>query len=319
MKHLLLVLAAALPSLASATSAISLSPDMFLDQALKSDTIAYEIVEGLTTEVGQRLAGTEAEARARTWAVTKLKSMGFSNVHVEPFDMPVWVRGTETAEIVAPFPQKLVLTALGNSGATPAGGITAEVIGFDGMDALKAADPASVRGKIVFVDHHMMANQDGSGYGPFGAPRRQGPSIASKLGAAAIVVRSIGTDHSRAPHTGVQTFADGAKPIPAAALSVSDAMNLSRMLSRGKPVTMHLVLTPRQTGIHKSGNVIAEIPGSDPSAGIVLVGGHLDSWDLGTGAIDDGAGRRDIDSRRQASARQRTADAPHDPRRLVRR
>ena len=290
MKHLLL-LAAAIPSLTLAAPA---SPPQSIsqlrDSVLQNDTFAYDIVEGLTTEVGQRLAGTEAETRARTWAVAKLKAMGFSNVHVEPFDMPVWVRGTETAEIVAPFPQKLVLTALGNSGATPAGGITAEVIGFDGIDALKAAEPASVRGKIVFVDHHMMANQDGSGYGPFGAPRRQGPSIASKLGAAAIVVRSIGTDHSRAPHTGVQTFADGARPIPAAALSVSDAMNLSRMLSRGKPVTMHLVLTPRQTGIHESGNVIAEIPGSDPSAGIVLVGGHLDSWDLGTGAIDDGAG-----------------------------
>src|SRR5215210_1803389 len=186
------------------------------DAALKDD-IAWDIVEGLTTEVGQRLAGTEAEARARDWAVRRLTALGFSNVHVEPFDMPVWVRGEERAEIVSPFPQSLVLTALGNSGATPPGGITAEVVAFDSVAALEAAPDAAVRGRIVFIDHRMTPTQDGSGYGQFGAPRRQGPTIASRKGAAAIVVRSIGTDHHRNPHTGVQTFGAGARPIPAAA------------------------------------------------------------------------------------------------------
>jgi len=240
--------------------------------------------------VGQRLAGTEAEARARDWAVVKLKALGFKNVRIEPYDMPTWVRGVETAEIVSPFPQKLVLAALGNSGATPVGGLTAPVIYFESVDALKAAKPADVSGKIVFVDHRMARAQDGSSYGVFGAARRQGPSVASKLGAAAIVIRSIGTDSSRAPHTGVQSWADGANAIPAAALSIADAENLARMIERGKPVTMKLVLTPRQTGLQKSGNVIAEVPGTDPAAGLVLIGGHLDSWDLGTGAIDDAAG-----------------------------
>jgi hypothetical protein len=252
--------------------------------------VGYDIVEGLTTEVGQRLAGTEAEARARTWAVARLKALGFANVRVEPFDMPVWVRGAETAEIVAPFPQRLVLAALGNSGATPAAGITAEIVGFSSLDALKAAPDAQVRGKIVFVSHRMTATQDGSSYGYFGAARRTGPSIASNKGAVAILIRSIGTDHHRVPHTGVQDWTNGAKPIPAAALSVPDAEQLERIIARGKPVQLHLTLTPRMTGIHQSGNVIAEVPGRDSKAGVVLIGGHLDSWDLGTGAIDDAAG-----------------------------
>jgi hypothetical protein len=200
------------------------------------------------------------------------------------------VRGEEHAEIVSPFPQWLVLTALGNSGATPPEGITAEVVGFESVAALEAAPDAAVRGRIVFIDHHMMPTQDGSGYGQFGAPRRQGPSVASRKGAIAIVVRSIGTDHHRNPHTGVQTFRDGARPIPAAALTVPDAEQLQRILSRGQPVRMHLTLTPRDTGMHQSGNIIADVPGTDPGAGMVVIGGHMDSWDLGTGAIDDAAG-----------------------------
>ena len=258
--------------------------------AAPSPGLGYDIVEGLTTEVGQRLAGTEAEARARDWAVVRLKALGFVNVHVEPFDMPVWVRGAETAEVVSPFPQKLVLAALGNSGATPDGGITAEIIGFPSLDALKAAPDAAVKGKIVFVWHRMMATQDGSSYGTYGPIRRAGASIASKKGAAAILIRSIGTDQHRVPHTGVTGWTDGAKPIPAAALSVPDAEQLERILARGKPVRLHLTLTPKTVGTHQSGNVIAEVPGTDPSAGVVLIGGHIDSWDLGTGAIDDGAG-----------------------------
>ncbi len=258
--------------------------------AAPSPDLAYEIVEGLTSEVGQRLAGTEAEARARVWATAKLKALGFSNVRIETFDMPVWVRGTETAEIVSPFPQKMLVTALGNSGSTGEMGFSLPVIGFETLAALQVADPASVKGKIVFVSHAMKAAQDGSGYGPFGAARRQGPSIASKMGAAAIIVRSIGTDHSRSPHTGVQNWQNGVTPIPAGALSIADAENLQRMLSRGKPVVMKLVLTPRQIGMQQSGNVIAEVSGTDPAAGLVVIGGHLDSWDLGTGALDDAAG-----------------------------
>ena len=258
------------------------------DSALKDD-YAWDITEGLTTEVGQRLAGTEAEARARAWAVSRLKAMGFANVRVEPFDMPTWTRGAESAEILAPFPQKLVVAALGNSASTPAEGITGEVVGFDTLADLVAAPDEAVRGKIVFVSHAMPRTQDGSGYGYFGGPRRQGPGIASKKGAIAIVIRSIGTDHHRNPHTGVMSFPDGVKPIPAGALTLPDAEQLQRILKRGRPVTMRLTLVS-QTGHGQSGNVIAEVPGRDPALSPVLVGGHLDSWDQGTGAIDDATG-----------------------------
>ncbi|HEX9931840.1 MAG TPA: M28 family peptidase [Allosphingosinicella sp.] len=262
------------------------------DEALRSDTIAWSITEDLTTEVGPRLAGTEAEARARDWAVRRLGALGFSNVRVETFDMPVWVRGEERAEIVSPFPQPLVLTALGNSGATPARGLTAEVVGFDTVEDLERAPDSAVRGRIVFVSHAMVATQDGSGYGYFGRARREGPSIASRKGAAAIVIRSIGTDYHRNPHTGVQTWAEGVRPIPAAALALPDAEQLQRILRRAgdRPVRMSLTLTPRNIGRRQSGNVFADVPGRDPNAGIVLVGCHLDSWDLGTGAFDDAAG-----------------------------
>lgn len=292
-----LLAASAAPALAQ-TSIATLPPPVvedpkvaaLRDEALANDHYAWDIVEGLTTEVGQRLAATEAEQRARDWAVRKLTAMGFSNVHVEPFDMPVWTRGAESAEIVSPFPQRLVVAALGYSGSTGPEGVTGQIVHFDSVDALRIAPDDAVRGKIVFIDHHMMPAQDGSGYGQFGAPRRQGPTIASKKGALAIVIRSIGTDHHRNPHTGVQYFTDGATPIPAGALTVPDAEQLVRILKRGQPVVMHLTLVSQKTEGGHSGNVVAEVPGRDPKAPILLVGGHLDSWDQGTGAIDDGTG-----------------------------
>ncbi|QDP18567.1 M28 family peptidase [Sphingomonas xanthus] len=260
------------------------------DAAHEGDQYAWEITEGLTTEVGPRLAGTEAEERARNWAVAKLRQMGFANVRVESFDMPVWTRGNESAEILAPFPQPMVVTALGNSASTGPGGVTGEIVAFDSVDALQAAPDQAVKGKIVFVDHRMPATQDGSSYGQFGAPRRQAPTIASLKGAIAIVIRSIGTDHHRNPHTGAMSFADGAAPIPAGALTLPDAEQLNRILKRGRPVKMKLVLESQQLGNRASGNVIAEVPGQDPSLPPILVSCHLDSWDQGTGAIDDAAG-----------------------------
>jgi len=286
-KHLFaaLLLASAAPAL---SQPVQPQVAKLREEALKDDH-AWDIVEGLTTEVGQRMAGTEAEARARDWAVKKLIGLGFANVRVEPFDMPVWTRGAEATQIVAPFPQKLVITALGNSASTGPQGITGEIIGFNSEAEFEAAPDETVRGKIVFVSHAMPRTQDGSSYGFFGGPRRQGPTIASRKGALAIVVRSIGTDYHRNPHAGVQTFADGVKPIPAGALSIPDAEQLQRILKRGQPVTMHLTLVS-QVVQGSSGNVIAEVPGRDPKAPPILVGGHLDSWDLGTGAIDDASG-----------------------------
>lgn len=283
-KQALLALAA-LPFLIAAAPA----PEQIRDKALHDDS-AWDIVEGLTTEIGPRLAGTEAEARARDWAVAKLKALGFQNVHIEPFNVPAWVRGEERAEIIAPFPQRLVLTALGNSGATAPQGLDAEVVVLPSFAALMEAPAGSLKGKIVYVGHNMKRTQDGSSYGYWGRLRFGGPSIAARKGAAAILIRSIGTDNHRVAHAGLTRFEPGVTPIPAAALSNPDADLLEHAAERGKPVRIHLVLTPRALGQRQSGNVVADLPGTDPSAGTIVIGGHLDSWDLGTGAIDDAAG-----------------------------
>lgn len=304
------VAALALP-LPAFAQVVPMDPVALRDAALKDD-IAWDISEGLTTEVGQRLAATEAEARARAWSVEKLKSLGFHNVRVETFRMPVWVRGEEKAEIVSPFPQKLVIAALGNSGTTGPRGVEAEIVYFPTFADLEAAPEGSLKGKIAFVSHAMTATQDGSSYGQFGTARRRGPAVAAKKGAVAILIRSIGTDYHRNPHTGGTNWPAGVKPIPAAALTVPDAEQLERVLKRGQPVRMRLLITPEFKGEGESGNVIAEVPGSDPSAGIVLVGCHLDSWDLGTGAIDDASGCAIV-----AAAAKRIMDAGQ-PRRTIR-
>ena len=280
-----LILAAASPGISQTVPA---EVARLRDAALQDD-YAWDITEGLTTEVGPRLAGTEAEARARDWSVRKLKALGFANVRVETFDMPVWTRGPESAWVTSPFPQALAITALGNSAPTPRGGLEAELAGFATVEELEAAPDEAVRGKVVFITHAMPRTQDGSSYGAFGAARRRGPSVASRKGAAAIVIRSIGTDRHRNPHTGVHTWAEDVTPIPAAALSIPDAEQVERILQRGRPVRLRLALAnERSRGT--SGNVIAEVPGRDPKAAPILVACHLDSWDLGTGAIDDAAG-----------------------------
>ena len=251
---------------------------------------AWDITEGLTTEIGPRMAGTEAEARARVWAVERLNKLGFDKVWVEDFDMPTWVRGAETADVIAPFPAHMHITALGNSASTGEDGLTAEIAYFATYADLVAAPEGSLKGKIAFVSHNMQRTQDGSSYGYAGPARWTAANIAAKKGAAGIVIRSVGTDYHRNPHAGGTSFEDGVAAIPAGALSIPDAENLERMLARGKPVTMRLKLTPRDLGMQKSGNVIAEIKGSNPALPPILVACHLDSWDLGTGAIDDAAG-----------------------------
>jgi carboxypeptidase Q len=204
--------------------------------------------------------------------------------------MPTWVRGEERAETLSPFPQKMLVTALGNSAATAETGLEAEIAYFPTLAALQAVPDGSLKGKIAFVSHGMKATQDGSGYGAFGPARFVGPNIASKKGAAAIVIRSAGTDHHRNPHAGNTNFENGVTSIPAGALSIPDAENLERMIARGKPVRMKLTLTPRNLGQQQSGNVISEVVGSDKTLSPILIACHLDSWDLATGTIDNAAG-----------------------------
>jgi hypothetical protein len=251
------------------------------DKALNDDT-GYKIVSSLTTEIGPRIAGGVNDERGRAWAIAKFKELGYDKVYTEAVTYPLWQRRSEHGAIVAPFPQPLALTALGFSAGTPAGGLTADVIKFDSLAALKAADPASVKGKIVYIGFRMTRQKDGHDYGP---------AIASSKGAAGFILRSAGTDeHSRTPHTGVTLFKDSVQAIPAAALSNPDADQLERVLAYGKPVSVRLDLDCGITGTFTGANVIGEITGRKYPKQIVDIGGHLDSWDLGTGAIDDGAG-----------------------------
>jgi Zn-dependent M28 family amino/carboxypeptidase len=257
--------------------------------ALHDDT-AWDFTEGLTTEIGPRLAGSPNDLKAREWVIAKFKALGFDKVWTEPVSWPKWERRSEHAEVVAPFPQPLAISALGGSPATPAGGLTAEVVAFASLDALKAAAPESVRGKIVYVGPRMHAHRDGHDYGIGSAVRTRGPSIASTKGAAGFLLRSAGTDDNRTPHTGVTRFEDGVTPIPAAALSNPDADQVERILERGKGLTVKLELDCGMDGTYTGANVIAELTGSEKPDEYFIMGGHLDSWDPGTGAIDDASG-----------------------------
>ena len=269
-----------------------LTASQLRDEAKTSD-LAYRIVESLTTEIGPRLAGTEAEARARDWAVAKFKELGFKNIRVEPFQLPQWTRGIETAEVLSPFPQKLLVTALGGSPSTGEAGVSGELVRFSNLDQLKAAADGSLKNKIVFIDESMTRTQDGSGYGAAVGKRRSTAYEAHRAGASAALIRSVGTSSHRFPHTGqMQRLTSENVPdaVPTGAISAPDADQLTRMLARGKPVTVKVTLTPETRPQAESGNVIGEIVGSEKPDEIIVIGGHLDSWDLGTGAVDDGAG-----------------------------
>lgn len=255
------------------------------NQAL-ADSTGWQVVESLTTEVGPRMGGSEADARAVAWAVAKFKELGFDKVWTEPVTFPKWERRSESAHVLGAHAQPLQITALGGS---PAGKVEAEVVRFASLAELEAAPAGSLAGKIAFIDYEMRAARDGSGYGPGSAVRSKGPSAAIRKGAVGFMMRSAGTDSHRVPHTGITRYDDGLAPIPAAALSVPDAGQLSRLLARG-PVRLALALDCGWDGEYTSHNVIGEITGSQRPDEVVVIGGHLDSWDLGTGAVDDGAG-----------------------------
>ena len=285
-------LAAALLAVSQQSKAVPPPPPTAVQMA-ENDTLAYEIVEGLTTEIGPRQGGTEAEQRARDWSVAKLKALGFANVREEKFDMPTWVRGEEKAWVISPFQMPMAITALGNSRSTGDIPMEGEIVYFATYDALVSADASQIAGKIVFVDHQMKRTQDGSSYGQFGSARFVGPNVAAKKGAKAIIIRSIGTDSHRNPHTGNTNFELGVTPIPAGAISNPDADNLVRQVKLAKspkPLTVKLLLTPQNLGQQKSGNVIAEVVGTNPALPPIVIACHLDSWDLATGAFDDASG-----------------------------
>ncbi len=255
------------------------------DKALADDT-GWKTVESLTTEVGPRLAGSEADARAVAWAQAKFKALGFDKVWTEAVTFPKWERRGESAAILGAHAQPLTVTALGGS---PGGNARAEVVRFADLAALEAATDGSLAGKIAFVDYQMQSARDGSDYRNGSAIRTRGPSAAIRKGAIAFLMRSAGTDHHRVAHTGITRFDAGLAPIPSASLTIPDANQLARVLALG-PVRVSIALDCGWKGEATSYNVIGEITGRSNPGEVVLIGGHLDSWDLGTGAIDDGAG-----------------------------
>lgn len=276
------LLAAAAPAAAQDLTAKAAA---LRDRAL-ADPTAWQVVESLTTEVGPRLVGSPAMTRAKDWGVAKLKALGFQNVHVEAFTTPAWARGAESAEVVGPWPQSLHILGLGGSSPTPAGGLTAEIVLFRTYQAMLDQPEGALKGRIAVVTERMVRTQDGSGYGAINAQRTLGPAQAAKRGAAGYLVRSLSTDDTRLPHTGA-ALAGG---IPAAALSTVDAELLEHMAARGKPVTVRLQMASSLDPKAPAWNVVGEIRGRERPDEVLVVGGHLDSWDPGTGAIDDGAG-----------------------------
>lgn len=252
----------------------------------KSD-LAYQIDEDLSTEIGARRVGTVGGERSIPWAVEKMKSLGFDKVWTEKVITPGWDRGEIKVSVISPFPQRLTAITLGDSVATPAGGLTAEVVPFDSIDALKLAKAGSLMGKIAYIGQKMQPSIDGDDYGIVGRQRWEGGKVAASKGAAALLIRSVGTDHNRFGHTGSQ---GKGTTIPAAALSAPDADQLENMFKRSKSITIALEITARRTADVVTHNVIGEVKGSETPEDFVLLGSHLDSWDVGTGAVDDGMG-----------------------------
>ncbi len=259
------------------------------DQAL-SDDLGYRITESLTTEVGARLAGSSNDAKAVAWAQSKFKELGFDRVTVEPAKLTRWTRGEETAEVVTPYPHQLAITALGRTIPTPEAGITGEIVHFKTLADLEAADPAMVQGKITFISNRMERHQDGSGYGKAVGARGTSAQVTAAKGGIAAIIRSIGTDDNRTPHTGAAKYDKDIPSVPAGAISNPDADLLVNMLKREQPVTIKLRLTSHWDGEYTSYNVIGDMLGTSQKEQYIVIGCHLDSWDLGTGAIDDASG-----------------------------
>ncbi|HEX7140377.1 MAG TPA: M28 family peptidase, partial [Vicinamibacterales bacterium] len=246
-------------------------------------TFAWQRLSELTDSIGNRLSGSPALDRAIAWAVAEMKRDGLENVHTEKVMVPHWVRGNESAEIVEPAPHQFVLLGLGDSVGTPAEGIQAEVLvvrGFEDLDA----HASHARGRIVLF------NVPFTNYGETVRFRSQGPSRAARLGAVAMFVRAVGPTGLRTPHTGALQYASDAPKIPAAAITTEDADQLQRMADRGSRIVVRLKMDAHFERDAESANVIGELRGRELPDEVVVVGGHIDSWDVGAGASDDGGG-----------------------------
>jgi carboxypeptidase Q len=237
----------------------------------------------MTDTFGPRLSGSPALEAALRWAADEMKKDGLENVRLEKAMVPRWVRGRESLEIVEPFPSPLQMLGLGNSVGTPPEGVSAELLVVKSFEELDAKANAA-RGRIVLF------NVDFTSYGETVRYRGAGPSRAARLGAVAVVIRSVGPMGLRTPHTGSTRYDDDAPRIPAAAVSAEDANRLQRLSDRGRRLVLRLKMEAQLQGEAESANLVGEIRGREAPDEVVLVGGHIDSWDVGTGAMDDGGG-----------------------------
>ncbi len=284
-----------------------------LQRAALSGSGAAALARSLSGEAGPRFAGSAGLARGVEWGVRTLTGLGFEAVRTEPVMVPRWERGSAEGEIVSPFPHLVALAALGGSIGTPEAGIEAEVVATENLESLAALPPESVQGRIVYFGERMQRTRDGSGYGKTVAIRWGGAMAAAKLGAVAVLIRSVGTDGNRLPHTGSMGYEDAVTKIPAAALSNPDADLLEQAVASGRPVRFRLRLTSRTLPEVESANVVGELRGRERPEEIVILSGHLDSWDLGTGALDDAAGIGNV-----IEAARLISQLPSRPRRTIR-
>lgn len=255
-----------------------------LIDASLTDGEGYDNLTYLCDHIGKRLSGSESLDRAVTWAADLMKKEGLTHVRVQPVMVPHWVRGRESGAIIAPIEKPLHLLGLGMSVGTPKGGITAPVVVVPDFATLQSLGRDGVQGKIVVF------NEEYEGYGRTVMYRTAGPSQAAALGAVAVLVRSITPLAMQIPHTGTLNYNESQPKIPAAAISLEDAMLLDRLTQEGQPVKVHMEMEAHMEPEAQSGNVMGEIVGSGQPDEMVVVGGHIDSWDVGQGAQDDGSG-----------------------------
>jgi carboxypeptidase Q len=247
------------------------------------DTFAWNRLSVLTDSIGNRLSGSPQLERAIEWSVAEMKRDGLENVHTEKVMVPHWVRGSESAEIVEPARHQMVMLGLGNSIGTRPEGLQADVLTVHSFNELEAAGPQA-KGKIVFFNVPYTAYEETVTY------RSDGPSRAARLGAAAVLVRAIGPPGLRTPHTGALQYTSDAPRIPAAAITTEDADRIQRISARGDRVVVRLKMDAHFEPDAESANVVGELRGREKPEEVVVVGGHIDSWDVGAGASDDGGG-----------------------------
>jgi hypothetical protein len=258
--------------------------------AALTDSKAYETLAHLTDRIGPRLSGSAGLVKAVEWTASELRRWGLDRVRTEAVAVPHWVRGVESGAIVSPVEHPLAITALGMSVGTPPAGITGEVFEVKSFEEVWNAG-AAIKGKIVLYNKPIRAGfSEPDGYGSVSKLRHKGAVVAARQGAIGMLIRSLGTASFRLPHTGAMEYKEGVPKIPAAAISAEDADLLHRLLASGDPVRVRLTLRCKTLPDAKSANVLAELPGEERADETVVIAAHLDSWDLATGAIDDGAG-----------------------------